>query len=73
MSDENNNNITEHPNTLLRRKMTTLENQVKALEKQREDRARIDLIIIEKYEEMRGLVTRLLALVADMNAKINKS
>ena len=73
MSDENNNNITEHPNTLLRRKMTTLENQVKALEKQREDRARIDLIIIEKYEEMRGLVTRLLALVADMSTKNNKS
>ena len=73
MSDESNNNITEHPNTLLRRKMTTLENQVKALEKQREDRARIDLIIIEKYEEMRGLVTRLLALVADMSTKNNKS
>ena len=71
MSDEN--NITEHPNTLLRRKMETLENQVKALEKQRVDRARVDLIILEKYEEMRGLVTRILALVAEMGIKNKNS
>lgn len=71
MSDDN-NNIAEHPNTLLRRKMEALENRIKTLEKQREDRARIDLIILEKYEEMRGLVTRILALVAEMGIRNNK-
>ena len=53
MSDEN--NIIESPIATLRRKVEILEEKVKNLQKDRDHRVRMELVLIERYEESRKL------------------
>lgn len=56
-------NITEHPAVALKRRIEILEVKVRILEKERDQRTRIDLVMIQKYEEMRDLVSRAMKLL----------
>lgn len=56
-------NISDHPASLLKRKVELLEQKVKLLERERDQRARVDLVLIQKYEEMKDLVTKAMKLL----------
>lgn len=53
-------NITEHPNSALRREVEELKLRVKLLEASNDSTARAMLVVIQKHEELRDLVIRTL-------------
>lgn len=59
-------NIRQHPASALKRRLDLLEMKVRALEKDRDHRARVDLIMLQKYEELKELIARTLTLVAEL-------
>lgn len=64
MSDDN---IVEHPNALLRRRVDILEVKIQNLEKEREYRIKTELLLLERYEEARGLFLRAMELFKNSN------
>jgi hypothetical protein len=70
MSDGNDGgNVRQHPASALKRRIEILEMKVRALEKDRDYRARVDLIMLQKYEELKDIVSRALTILADLQAK----
>lgn len=62
-------NITEHPNSALRREVEELKLRVKLLEASNDSTTRAMLVVIQKHEELRDLVIRTLNILN----KIEKS